>query len=112
MRYRWIEEQKTCEELAAELGCEILSIARGQIIIGYQDGIIPDGKGGEIQVPITRPGIEIEFAREPEPEQLEKLDMMFPELRRAGGKTMADELRSVRDRVYDLEKERADAEKP
>lgn len=103
MKYQWIEAQPTCQELEDLIGYPVKSITRGEITVGYQDGIIQDGKGGEIQVPVRRKGIEIEFTKEPGPEVLARLDAIFPDLRREGGKTAVDEIAELKTRVKQVE---------
>ena len=71
MKYQWLEN-KTCNELSEELGCEILSITRGELIIGM------DEYGEEI----TRNGIEIEVKGKLNAEQLTKIDSMMPAFKR------------------------------
>jgi len=75
MKYHWLGEQKTCDELGKELGCNILGITKGGIIIGY------DG-----EIPIIKQGVEIEFDGEPTAEQLAKLTTKFPMFKREGSK--------------------------
>lgn len=87
MKYQWLEN-KTCTELSQELGIEVKSITKGGI--------------GDENMPIQ--GIEIEFAKEPTVEQLARLDMMLPGLRRAGGQNFADEMTELKGRVAQLEK--------
>jgi len=101
MKYQWIEEDKTCEQLSEQLGCPVKSITKGYIIVGEQDGLHEDGKPAKL--PITRRGIEIDFAKKPTAEQLARLDAIFPDLRRAGGRTVPDELVALKDRVKQVE---------
>lgn len=82
MKYQWIEEHKTCEELSQELGCAVRGITKGDIVVGYEDST--DEEGNPIQVPITRKGIEIEFVEEPTPGQLARLNIRFPTLKCEG----------------------------
>jgi len=91
MKYQWLDN-KTCRELSAELGCEVKSISQGDIVVGLVDGR-----------PVTTPGIEIEFAKEPAAEQLAKLDGLFPHLHRAGAMTATDELTALKDRIKQVE---------
>jgi len=102
MKYQWIEEHKTCEELSQELGCDVRSITKGDIVVGYEEST--DEKGNPIQVPITRKGIEIEFGVEPTAEQLTKLDMALLGFKREGNITLTDEFDQLKARVDDLEK--------
>jgi len=102
MKYQWLHKEQTCDELSAELGFEIASITRGDIVVGYEEG--RDEAGKKAQVPIIRRGIEIEFRKEPTAEQLARLDLMLPDLRRAGGKTLAERVQEVADRVAELER--------
>ena len=72
MKYRWLKEEETCEELAERLGCKINSIVRGGLIVGYTEDIDPEGK--TVRVPVTRQGVEIDFDGSPASAQLTKLD--------------------------------------
>lgn len=72
MKYQWLEEGKTCEDLSTKLGCHVKSMTRGNIIIGEVDG-----------EPITKKGIEIELEGET-PEILAKLDLALPFIREGG----------------------------
>jgi len=92
MKYQWFQKNKTCDELSLELGIEIKSITIGAI--GDEE-------------PAT-PGIEIEFEKEPTPEQLTKLDMLLPELKREGGKSLASEITQLKDRLSSLEAAKAE----
>ena len=104
MKYQWLKtyENKTCEELSAELGCKVSSITKGNIIIGWEDGF--DEIGNPIKLPITRPGIEIEFDKEPGQDKLESLDRKFTGLKREGGKDLAQEMDDIKARVDQLER--------
>ena len=102
MKYQWLRKDQSCDELSADLGFEIMSITRGEIAIGYEEATDPDGR--KLLVQILRPGIEIEFRKEPTAEQLARLDLMLPDLRRAGGKTLAERVQEVADRVAELER--------
>lgn len=93
MKYQWLEN-KTCTELSQELGIEVKSITKGGI--------------GDENMPIQ--GIEIEFAKEPTAEQLARLDMMLPGLKRAGGQNFADAMSELKDRVSTLEAAKATLE--
>ena len=79
MKYQWIEEAQTCEELSKELGCEVKGITRGHIVIGYEDTLDEEKK--PIQIPITRKGIEIELENE-DSKVLAQLDQKFQGLKR------------------------------
>jgi|GEM_PF-3325266 len=105
MKYQWLEDKddQTCEELSKELGCKVKSIAKGGIIVGYQEGIAYDG--GKAQLPIVKQGIEIELENET-PEMLEKLDAKFTSLKREGGYSVAQELADLKARIGTLEKEK------
>ena len=83
MKYRWLKEEKNCVELSQELGVQVQGITRGDIIIGFEDGV--DEVGNPTQVPIIKQGIEIELGEET-PEVLEGLDFAFSELKREGGR--------------------------
>ena len=80
MKYQWIEETKTCEQLSQELGCQVKSMTKGGIIIGYEDGFDPEGN--PIQVPIIKQGIELEFEQEPTEKQFAILDKRMANLKR------------------------------
>jgi len=108
MKYKWLQEFKTAEELGEELGCQIKSITRGDLVIGQQDDV--DGEGKPITVPVTRKGIEIDFGKKPTDEQLARVDLMLPDLRRAGGRTVPSEIAELRARVLALEKKEAGRE--
>ena len=85
MKYQWLKtDSKTCEELSQELGVKVLSITRGSIVVGYEDGF--DFEGNPAQVPITKQGVELEFDGELTTEQLSKLRMKFPLFKREGEK--------------------------
>ena len=101
MKYQWLEELKTCEELGAELGCKVKSITRGQIIIGYEERY--DKEGNPVQLPITKRGVEIELGGETS-EILERLDMALAGLKRKGGKLLADEMDNLKARIGRLER--------
>jgi len=59
MKYQWLfEGDVTCEQLGEDLGCHVLSVTRGNIIVGYGDSVDPDGS--PTRIPITKRGIEIE----------------------------------------------------
>lgn len=75
MKYRWFAD-RTCDELSAELGCVILSITEGDIVIE---------EGFEGSAPITRRGIEIEFKEQPSNKQLSQLDKIMPGFKRDEG---------------------------
>lgn len=80
MKYIWFEENKTCEELGAELGCTVKSIKKGGIIVGYEDGF----EDGElVQVPIVKQGIEIELENE-DALAISRLDQKIYPLKRTG----------------------------
>ena len=91
MKYQWLDNTN-CRDLSAELGCQVKSITRGDIVVGELAG-----------EPITRPGIEVEFAKEPTSEQLAKLDALLPTLHRAGSLTIADELAALKARIEQVE---------
>jgi len=77
MKYQWLEDTKTCTDLSTELGCQVKSIIRGDIIVG-EDG----------DEPILRRGIEIDLEGET-PEILAKFDLALP-LIREGGKSLPE----------------------
>ena len=87
MKYQWLEETKTCEELSQELGINVKSITRGHIIIGSEN--VLDEYQKPIQLPITKQGIEIEFENET-PEIIDKLDLELSDLKREGGRTLRE----------------------
>jgi hypothetical protein len=102
MKYQWVEQGKSCEELSKELGIKINSITKGHIIIGYKDAT--DAGGNPIQEPITRVGIEIEFDNI-DNAKLENLDRKFSVLglKRKGGKDIASDIEEIKNRVKALE---------
>ena len=104
MKKRWLEKIKSCEELGQEIGCKIKSITSGQLVIGEEDAL--DSEGNPIKIPITKPGIEIEFEREPTAEQVSKLDNLFSlqNLKREGGKDLVAELDDLKVRIEKLER--------
>lgn len=101
MKYQWLDEQKTCADLSQEIGCPVKSITRGLIVIGYEQSVDQDDK--PVLDPITRKGIEIEFAKQPTAEQLAKLDGLFTDFHRAGALSVPDELTALKDRVKQVE---------
>ena len=103
MRHQWLEEDLTCDRLSQELGCKVKNIISGQVVIGEQDG--QDARGNSIKIPITKPGIEIEFEREPTAEQVSKLDGIFSlqKLKREGGRDLVAEITALAQRVKLLE---------
>ena len=104
MNYRWLEEDLTCDKLNQGLGCKVKDIISGQVVIGEQDG--QDAKGNSIKIPITKPGIEIEFEQEPTLEQINKLDGIFSlqKLKREGGGDLVAEIDALKVRIEKLEK--------
>jgi len=105
MKYYWVEENKTCNEISQEIGTPIKSITRGDIIIGYVDTIDVDGKS--IKLPITRSGVELELDDNIDIAKLEKLDRKFVGLKREGGKDLAQEVEELKSRMENLEVEHA-----
>ena len=101
MIYRWFEKSQTCEELGQELGCQVKSITRGNIIAGYEDTL--DGAGKPIQIPIMRNGIEIEADGAIDAARLQKLDRKFQGLEREGSQDLATELEEMKARLNALE---------
>jgi len=101
MKYQWLDEQKTCDDLSQELGFPIKSITRGEIIVGYEEDLNEAGK--PVTIPVTLPGVEIEFTKEPGSEVLARLDAIMGNLRRAGGMTVPDELAALKTRVKQVE---------
>lgn len=93
MKYRWLEGI-TCAELSQLLACEVKSILKGRIPLD-EEGLI------------TGEGVEIELEGET-PEILEKLDMILPELKREGGKSLVDEITQLKDRISSLEEAKAE----
>lgn len=100
MKYQWLEDIPTAEELGNELGCKVKSITRGMVVVGYKDVIDEEGKPA--QLPITRKGIEIEFEKEPGNEKLHKLDMKLTGLKREGGKDLVKEFEELKSKVDKL----------
>jgi hypothetical protein len=101
MKYQWLEDTQSCEQLGNELGCVVKSITKGDIVIGHEDGFDEDGK--PTQIPITRRGIEIEFDTV-DTTQLEKLDRKLIGLKRQGGKDLLEALNNIEARLDKLEK--------
>jgi len=93
MKYQWLDESLTAEKLSLLIGKSVKSITQGEIIIGYE----PDGK------PVIQMGIEVELDEEPSEEQLNKIDLLFAGLRRAGGKTIADKIEEIEGKIETLE---------
>ena len=104
MNYRWLEEDLTCDRLSQELGCKVKNIISGRVVIGEQVG--QDAKGNSIKIPITKPGIDIEFEQEPTLEQVNKLDDIFSlqKLKREGGKDLVADIDALKVRIEKLEK--------
>ena len=100
MKYQWLEETRTCEQLSIELGCQVKSMTTGDILVGYEDAI--DAEGNPVQLEITRRGIELELEGET-PETLETLDKQFQGLKREGGKTIFAEIDELKTKVASLE---------
>jgi len=93
MKYQWLDEQLTTEKLSALIGKPVKSITQGDIIVGYQ----PDGE------PVTQRGIEVEFDGELDTEQLNLLDINFINIKRAGGKTLAERIVELESKIEALE---------
>ena len=104
MKYQWLEEDLTCDELSQAIGCTVKGITKGDIVIGYGE-TAPDGS----YITITRKGIEIEFEQEPTAEQVSKLDNLFSlqNLKREGGKDLVAEIDALKAKVEKLEKRRS-----
>lgn len=102
MIYSWLEDiqdtraENTTDvtELLTELGCEVKSVRKGGIVIGFEDGF--NAVGEPIQVPIMKRGIEVEIESET-PEVLNKLDLLFRGLKREGGRTFEDAVKANMD---------------
>ena len=104
MSYQWLEEDLTCDRLSQEVGCKVKNIISGRVVIGEEDAL--DNEGNPIKIPITKPGIDIEFEQEPTLEQVNKLDNLFSlqNLKRESGKDLATEIDALKVRIEKLEK--------
>jgi hypothetical protein len=89
MKYHWLDESLTAEKLSLLVGKPVKSITQGEIVIGYE----PDGE------PITQRGIEIEVDGELNTEQLNVLDLNFINIKRAGGKTLAERIVELESKI-------------
>ena len=85
MKVRWLKDKITCVELEKALG-----LKRGEVKSITND-------------PET--GIETDFETTPTESQLERLDLMFPELKREGGKSLAERIEALESKITELEKE-------
>lgn len=103
MKYKWLEDIPTCDELSQAIGCPVKSITKGDIVIGYGE-TAPDGSYSEI----TRKGIEVEFEQEPTVEQLERLDGIFSlhNLKREGGRDLIAEIDQLKQKIDSIEPRR------
>jgi (p)ppGpp synthase/HD superfamily hydrolase len=83
--YVWKDTQSvTCDQLTKELGVKVTQITRGEISEGVY-------------------GTEISFERQPTAEQLQKLDLMMPELKRDGAVSLADQITQLKNQVAGLQ---------
>jgi len=87
--YQWLEISPICNELSTTLGVQVNRVTTGDIIVGYANNGLP----------LTRKGIEVEFATQPTPEQLEDLDLKMLDLKRKGGKSIDDTVKELKEKI-------------
>ncbi len=102
-KYRYvIKDGLTCEDLEQLLGIRILSIKTGSVVVGEPQET--QDEYGEPTITVsTVEGIEIEFEGEPAVEQLDKLDLLMTGYRRQGGKSLAERLEEMEEKIKTLE---------
>jgi len=87
MKYQWLDEDKSCQDLEELLGCRVKSINKGWITVGYEERK-DDITGDMIRTPIKKRGIEIELEGETK-DDLDKIDLLLNQ-RRKGGRTLRE----------------------
>ncbi len=102
-KYRYLtKEGHTCEDMEKSLGIRVLSIKAGNVVVGEPQET--QDEYGEPTITVsTVEGIEIEFEGELEAEQLDKLDLLMTGYRRQGGKSLAERLEEMEEKIKILE---------
>lgn len=75
----------------------------GAKIHGLFCGLIETGSVDEEGNPVLKECIKIDFEKEPTAEQLRQIDLMLPELKREGGKSLVDEVSELKSKITTLE---------
>lgn len=102
MEIKYFEEDITIECLESLLGVPIKSLSVGAIETGE---IVDDfdAVGNSCRRNIKKTGIEVGFDVTPTEEILNKLDLLFTNFKRVGGKSIADKVAEMEGRIKTLE---------
>jgi len=88
------DKDLTAEKLGQVLGVKVRSITIGAI----DTGELP-----ESDTPTVKEGIEVEFGVQPTDEQLARLDIVLPDYKRDGGRSLADRIQEIEAKVKAIE---------